>query len=106
MFQYPRLLRSPVPSENDATDYAPITLAREEHHFNAGNELRPTKSFTKCVLPDITTLDKSSSDLLQRLLEVNPQHRLRSLMALERIAMYKGYSFDDVQQKKVNFVST
>lgn len=102
--QYPRLLRSPKPSENDVTDNAQFALARDEQPFNAGNELRPRKAFTKCVLPDCIALDNSSSDLLRRLLEVNPQHRLRSLFALERIAMYKGFSLDDVQKKKVSFV--
>lgn len=103
MLQYPRLLQSPVIPENDLTDNASLTLARDKQQFNAGNELLHTKAFTKCVLPECITLDNASSDLLRRLLEVNPQHRLRSLMALERIAMYKGFSFEDVQQKKVCF---
>lgn len=101
--QYPRLLRSPVPSENDITDNAEFLLVKEEQHFNAISEQRPTKALMKCVLPDSITLDNTSADMLRRLLEVNPQHRLRSLLALERIAMYKGFSFDDVHQKKACF---
>lgn len=60
----------------------------------------------RCLIPDLdstpsTAYDRSGRDLLGRLLEPNPQQRLRSLYALERIAMYKNYSFADVRNKKV-----
>jgi serine/threonine protein kinase len=47
-------------------------------------------------------LNHASRDLLQRLLEKNPQHRLKSLLALQRIAVFHNYSFDDVRHMKVN----
>jgi len=47
-------------------------------------------------------LDGPSKDLLARLLVVDPQKRLHSLRALSTIAFFKGYSFEDVQVKKVS----
>lgn len=56
----------------------------------------------QCKLPEeVNVLDKSCIDLLHRLLEIKPQYRLRSLLSLERIAFYKGYSFSKVRSKKV-----
>ncbi|GAB0094529.1 hypothetical protein DMENIID0001_098410 [Sergentomyia squamirostris] len=40
-------------------------------------------------------------DLLERLLVVNPQKRIRSVLGLERIAMFKDFSFDDCKRKKM-----
>jgi serine/threonine protein kinase len=50
---------------------------------------------------DYDTLDGASKDLLNRLLEKNPQYRLKSVMALERIAFFHNFSMDDVRHKKV-----
>ena len=48
-----------------------------------------------------SSLNSESNDLLRRLMEKNPQHRLKSLLGLKRIAFYKNYNFDDVVKKKV-----
>ncbi|EFA07892.2 hypothetical protein TcasGA2_TC005467 [Tribolium castaneum] len=53
------------------------------------------------VLPQVG-LDGPARDLLQRLLQVKPAQRLRTLRALKNIAFYKGYSFDDVKDRQVN----
>lgn len=42
------------------------------------------------------------TDLLNRLLDYDPQNRIRSMFKLQRIAFYMGYNFDDVRKKKVN----
>jgi serine/threonine protein kinase len=47
-------------------------------------------------------LSEASKDLLRRLLEPSPQHRLKSLLALQRIAFFHNYHFDDVRQMKVS----
>jgi serine/threonine protein kinase len=47
-------------------------------------------------------LNSESKDLLRRLLEKNPQYRLKSLLALKKIAMFKNYNFQDIEEKKVN----
>lgn len=47
-------------------------------------------------------LDTPSLDLLNRLLCVDPNLRLRSLRTLQTIAFYKGYNFEDVKLKKVH----
>lgn len=63
----------------------------------------------RCVLPELdsstltnSSYDRSGRDLLTRLLEPNPQQRLRSLYSLERIAFYKDYHLNDVKRKKVS----
>ncbi|CAO1382807.1 unnamed protein product [Diamesa tonsa] len=48
-----------------------------------------------------SSLNSQSNDLLLRLMEKNPQHRLKSLLGLKRIAFYKNYNFDDVSKKKI-----
>lgn len=51
---------------------------------------------------NLTNLNRESNDLLQRLLEKNPQYRLKSLLALKRIAIFKNFNFKDVEERKVN----
>uniref|UniRef100_A0A182IP43 AGC-kinase C-terminal domain-containing protein n=1 Tax=Anopheles atroparvus TaxID=41427 RepID=A0A182IP43_ANOAO len=54
-------------------------------------------------LPDaVEQLVPAERDLLQRLLQPVPQHRLRSLLQLERIALYKNYRWDDVRNGKIS----
>lgn len=47
-------------------------------------------------------VNDASKDLLSRLLESNPKHRLKSLLALQRIAFFHNYNFDDVRHMKVS----
>lgn len=57
----------------------------------------------KSVLPDeAATIDPALKDLLIRLLERNPQYRLKSVLALERIALYKNYKIEDVRNRKTS----
>lgn len=65
----------------------------------------------RCLIPDLHPTaaaspphHRAARDLLARLLEPNPQLRLRSLYALERIAMYQNFSFADVRNKMVYLV--
>lgn len=58
------------------------------------NEARPFE--------EILNLNDSSKDLLRRLLEPNPRHRLKSLLALQRIAFFHNYNIDDVRHMKVS----
>lgn len=51
--------------------------------------------------PQSDTLDYASKDLLNRLLEKNPQYRLKSIMALGRIAFFHNFNFEDVKHRKV-----
>lgn len=48
----------------------------------------------------------ASKDLLCRLLEKNPKHRLKSLLALQRIAFFHNYNLDDVRHMKVSNIKT
>lgn len=47
-------------------------------------------------------LDKASRDLLRGFLEKNPQHRLKSILALKRISFFHNFNFDDVRHMKVS----
>lgn len=51
------------------------------------------------------TLDAASKDLLNRLMEKNPQHRLKSVMALQRISFFHNFNIDDVRHKKVRIIA-
>ncbi|CAB3388104.1 Hypothetical predicted protein, partial [Cloeon dipterum] len=44
--------------------------------------------------------DPAGRDLLGRLLQIEPQKRLRSLLTLQGIAFYKDFSFADVRARK------
>lgn len=46
-------------------------------------------------------LEPASKDLLNRLMEKNPQLRLKSILALKRIAFFHNFNFDDVRHRKV-----
>lgn len=55
---------------------------------------------------DCATLPADAQDLLHRLLEFNPDRRIRSIFALQRIAFFMGFNFDDAKKKKVNCCHT
>jgi serine/threonine protein kinase len=48
------------------------------------------------------TLDRGSKDLLNRLLEKNPHHRVKSILALKRLIFFHNFNFDDVRHRKVS----
>ncbi|CAG9863547.1 unnamed protein product [Phyllotreta striolata] len=52
-------------------------------------------------LPEGAELDASTKDLLQRLLQVDPGKRLRSVRTLETIAFYQNYRMSDVRNRRV-----
>uniref|UniRef100_A0A182ST68 Protein kinase domain-containing protein n=1 Tax=Anopheles maculatus TaxID=74869 RepID=A0A182ST68_9DIPT len=55
------------------------------------------------LLPDsVDRLVPEGRDLLQRLLQPDPKDRLRSLLQLERIALYQHYRWEDVRNMKIS----
>ncbi|CAH0564536.1 unnamed protein product [Brassicogethes aeneus] len=52
------------------------------------------------TLPTSVELNVPCKDLLLRLLEIEPTRRLRSLRTLQTIALYKGYNFEHVREKR------
>ncbi|XP_052901313.1 serine/threonine-protein kinase S6KL [Anopheles moucheti] len=59
-------------------------------------------SRVKRLLPEsVDRLVPEGRDLLQRLLQPDPKVRLRSLLQLQRIALYQHYRWDDVRQMKI-----
>ncbi|KAF5280795.1 hypothetical protein FQA39_LY17976 [Lamprigera yunnana] len=55
----------------------------------------------KVLLP-IEVLDRSSCDILERLLDIDPNRRLHSLRTIQNISFFKGYNWNDVKIKKIN----
>lgn len=64
------------------------------------NEKKPIDYFAGML--EKNELNDASKDLLRRLLDKSPQHRLKSLLGLQRIAFFQHYNFDDVRQMKVS----
>lgn len=50
---------------------------------------------------DFKNLSSESKDLLDRLLEVDPKHRINSLISLKRVAMYKAFNFEKILKREV-----
>ncbi|XP_058442873.1 serine/threonine-protein kinase S6KL [Malaya genurostris] len=60
-------------------------------------------SSPKNLIPEaVATLPVEVQDLLKRLLEVKPQYRLRSVLQLQRIALYKDFNWEMVRKKQVS----
>ncbi|XP_021929735.1 serine/threonine-protein kinase S6KL-like isoform X2 [Zootermopsis nevadensis] len=57
-------------------------------------------------LPVDCSFSPAAKGLLQRLLEPDPQSRLRSLLALQGIAFFKDFSFADARAKKPSDIFT
>lgn len=53
-------------------------------------------------LPEGHVLDVAAKDLLLRLLNTDPNKRLRSLRTLQSIAFYKGFNFESVREGNVS----
>lgn len=112
--QYPEIVE-PLKTTSASLDHADVTdnvnsmaelLARSE--INAiGTELPggvvadELQGYVE--LPEgISAIADDCTDLLRRLLDYDPQQRIRSMFKLQRIAFYMGYNFDDVKKKKVS----
>lgn len=90
-FQYPQLNVSKYLNKSEDVDKL-IERAKVRKSTSASNSLLPDS---------VNDLPADAQDLLKRLLETKPQYRLRSLLQLQRIALYKNYCWEDVRQKKV-----
>lgn len=53
------------------------------------------------ILPPCVQISRPAEDLLRRLLQPNPVLRLKSVLALQRIAFYKGFDVKEYLLKKV-----
>lgn len=102
-----------IPAEmSDCTDNsrAEITLTDASYQFplsptlpNMKSECDDQKATKGSVrLPiEYSTLPPDGRDLLDRLLEFAPERRIRSIFALQRIAYFMNFKFNDVRKKKV-----
>lgn len=73
---------------------------KSQHLLRLEDE-KPENDKTSILPEEAKSLNPESRDLLMRLLEINPKLRIKSLLALGRIAFFKGFNFEDVKNKKV-----
>ncbi|XP_058812999.1 serine/threonine-protein kinase S6KL [Topomyia yanbarensis] len=89
-------------------EYPCLDLSSYLNKFNDVDELiehgkMREWSTSKSFIPEsVATLPGEAQDLLKRLLETKPQYRLRSVLQLQRIALYRNFNWDDVRNKKVS----
>lgn len=77
--------------------------AEDSSHFDNFDQVDDAQRHCDAIKHHCTdNLDSASRDLLNRLMEKNPQHRLKSILALRRIAFFHNFNFDDVRHMKVN----
>lgn len=68
-----------------------------------GQELNPALTKNASNLPNhLDDIPAAAQDLLKRLFERNPRHRLKSVRELERIAMFHKFSFEDCRARKLD----
>ncbi|XP_053685793.1 serine/threonine-protein kinase S6KL [Sabethes cyaneus] len=70
--------------------------------IQGGNARRKQTESTKLLPESVSALPPEEQDLLRRLLETKPQYRLRSVLQLQRIALYKDYNWDAVRTKQIS----
>lgn len=93
--QFPVFSTNKDPPEERPNGHAP-TVLENGNHLHSG----PTKTVSN--LPNhLDDIPAAAQDLMKRLFERNPRHRLRSVRELERIAMFHQFSFDDCRERKL-----
>nr|XP_036221441.1 uncharacterized protein LOC118681322 isoform X2 [Bactrocera oleae] len=73
-------------SKEDVIITTPKTLVNERK-----SQTIATQNF---LPPEIEELPHEAKDILKRLLEVEPKQRLRSVLSLQKIALYKNFKID------------
>lgn len=53
---------------------------------------------------EVKTLSAAGRDVLERLLEIDPQKRLHSVRSLQRIALYKDFRIEPEYLLKVKYI--
>uniref|UniRef100_W8BF79 Serine/threonine-protein kinase AtPK2/AtPK19 n=2 Tax=Ceratitis capitata TaxID=7213 RepID=W8BF79_CERCA len=67
------------------------SITANEFPVEANSQLLLTQTF---LPPEIDELPHEASDVIKRLLEVEPKQRLRSVLSLQKIALYKNFKID------------
>lgn len=97
LWQLQLILQKPTVNDDEFKDFDEVDDARSAIDEN---ESKPVGYITRMLQK--SELSEPSRDLLRRLLEPSPQHRLKSLLALQRIAFFHNYNFDDIRHMKVS----
>ncbi|XP_050074759.1 serine/threonine-protein kinase S6KL [Anopheles maculipalpis] len=89
----------------DPTEYLAVATspptAQPSSAYTSTTINNPTKG--ERLLPEsVDRLVPEGRDLLQRLLQPDPKDRLRSLLQLQRIALYQHYRWEDVRSMKIS----
>lgn len=94
--KFPVFLNVNKPQEENGTG------AVENGHTAAESSKITTTIITSNLPVHLETIPAAAQDLMKRLFERNPRHRLKSVRELERIAMFYKFSFDDCRARKMN----
>lgn len=103
------LLKSNISSSSSLDPQFPVfSTNKDPPNGNAppvlenGNQFQSEPTKTVSNLPNhLDDIPAAAQDLMKRLFERNPRHRLRSVRELERIAMFHQFSFDDCRERKL-----
>lgn len=69
---------------------------------NNNKQQSSSPSVGKILLPaEANELPVECKDLLLRLTKYNPDERIRSIFAIQRTAMFKGFNFEQAKRKEV-----
>uniref|UniRef100_A0A182PN42 Protein kinase domain-containing protein n=1 Tax=Anopheles epiroticus TaxID=199890 RepID=A0A182PN42_9DIPT len=82
----------------DPAQHTGVSPAQRGYGSTAIGSIGPTD---RLLPPSVDRLPPEGRDLLQRLLRPDPRERLRSLLQLQRIALYQHYRWDDVRNRKI-----
>lgn len=73
----------------------------EEFQSDESKNYESTKNF---LPPEVDLIPKPGKDLLLRLLEIDPKFRLKSVLGLRKIAMFKDFDINVETLKEVSIV--
>lgn len=85
-----------------ATGESTMPLSPTLPHLKSESLERESPKGSVRLPVEYSTLPSDGQDLLVRLLEFNPERRIRSIFALQRIAFFMGFNLDDARKKKVH----
>ncbi|XP_035900527.1 serine/threonine-protein kinase S6KL-like [Anopheles stephensi] len=80
----------------------PLVAPRASAYASTAISNNPPPNVERLLPASVQRLVPEGRDLLQRLLQPDPKDRLRSLLQLQRIALYQRYRWEDVRSMKIS----
>ncbi|XP_067640585.1 serine/threonine-protein kinase S6KL-like isoform X2 [Eurosta solidaginis] len=74
----------------------PTTISKEDetNNFLMQERKQQILASQNCLPPEVDELPHEAKDVLKRLLEVDPKQRVRSVLSLQKIALFKNFKID------------